>query len=150
MSYTIETALCLSGKWLLVGLVDISSLYSHGFYISKRLFIALHIAKNAWKSIRWEQNYSLPNNADQNQKLQKLNFLEAELPWLHRCENMCEICCQAWPMIISATFDFDPSPVQQCLSQSSLSRFLSGFQLNVDNWFLLLAVCQTCYRNNYF
>ena len=32
-----------------------------GFTCSKRLFISLHFAKNARKSIKWEQNDSLPN-----------------------------------------------------------------------------------------
>ena len=50
--------------------------YIHmGFTFSKRLFISLHFAKTRMKI--------------QIQKLQKLNFLDAELPWLHWCEKRC-------------------------------------------------------------
>ena len=60
-----------------------------GFTCSKRLFISLHFAKK--KRMKIDKGIAEKQLAKrcggQNQKLQKLIFLDAELHWLHMCEK---------------------------------------------------------------
>ena len=72
--------------------LDILYIFLHyihvGFTFSKKLFISLHFAKICMKNDQVRAELQLAKRCGgQNQELQKLNFLEAELPWLHRCEK---------------------------------------------------------------
>ena len=70
-----------------------------GFTCSKNCSFPYILQKTAWKSIRGEQNNSLPKRCGgQNQKLQKLIFLDVELHWSHRCEKgvKCAVRLDQW------------------------------------------------------
>ena len=105
------------------------------------------LQKTAWKSIRLEQNNSLPNAVGV-----KIKSCRNSFSWTLNCID-CIGVKKVWNVLSGLTNDdsckfwFWPLPYST-MSISIIPQSISK-RLSI-NWFLFLAVCQTCSRNNYF
>ena len=122
-----------------------SNLFTWVLHALKDCSLPYILQKNAWKSIRWKRNNSLPNPVC---GLQKLIFLDAVLHWLHRCEKgvKCAVKLDQWWFLQLLILT---PPLFNDVYLNNPCRFLSSFQSHAENWFLFLVLCQTCSRNNY-